>query len=421
MSGRQQHARIPAPDIQRADAFRAVDLVRRDRGQIDLELVHVERHLPDHLHGVGVEQHALLFRDRANRRERLDDADLVVGGHDRDEDGLGGDGVSQLVEVDEAVLLHRQIGDPVAVLLEPLARVDHRLVLGDRGDDVIALLPVHLGDALDREVVGLGRAAREHDLLGVGADEIRDLLARLVDGLLGRPSERMVPAGGVAEMLGEVGQHRVHDTRIHGRRRVIVEINRKFDGHDCFSPIGHAWRPPMGSTRTHVGRPLGPASSQVRMQHGRPRRCRPRGVRRQLGDRALAKRRQNPLANPPERIAHVALRKLLALTVVGRRTGGHRHRAVDRLNHVGDRNLPAATATADSRRACPGATPAARAAPAAAALSPSARSGCRTARRFRERSTIRDRRAGPDASWPSARNQPFSRASAYGNGRNTTA
>ena len=207
----------------------------RDRGQVDLELVDVERHLADHLDGVGVKQHALLFRDRPNRRERLDDADLVVGGHDRDEDGLVGDRVSQLVEIDEAVLLHRQIGDAVAVLLEPLARVDHGFVLGHRRDDVIALLPVHLGDALDREVVGLGRAAREHDLFRVGADEIRDLLARRVDGLLGGPAERMVPAGGVAEMLREERQHRVHDTRIDGRRRVIVEINRKFDGHFVLS------------------------------------------------------------------------------------------------------------------------------------------------------------------------------------------
>ena len=39
---------------------------------------------------------------------------------------------SQLVEADPAVLLHRQIGDAVAVLLETLAGVDHRLVLGDR-------------------------------------------------------------------------------------------------------------------------------------------------------------------------------------------------------------------------------------------------------------------------------------------------
>ena len=49
----------------------------------------------------------------------------------RDEDRLVGDRGAQLVEADAAVLLHRQIGDAVAVLLEALARVDHRLVLGD--------------------------------------------------------------------------------------------------------------------------------------------------------------------------------------------------------------------------------------------------------------------------------------------------
>ena len=60
---------------------------------------------------------------------------------------------AQLVEADAAVLLHRQIRDAVAVLLEALARVDHRLVLGDARDDVVALLAIHLGHALDREVV----------------------------------------------------------------------------------------------------------------------------------------------------------------------------------------------------------------------------------------------------------------------------
>ena len=69
------------------------------------------------------------------------------------EDRLVGDRRAQLVEADAAVLLHRQIRDAVAVLLEALARVDHRLVLGDARDDVVALLAVHLGDALDRQVV----------------------------------------------------------------------------------------------------------------------------------------------------------------------------------------------------------------------------------------------------------------------------
>src|SRR5207247_9255486 len=68
--------------------------------------------------------------------------------------------------------------DAVAVLLEPLARIDDRLVLGDRRDDVVALLAVHLGDALDRQIVRLGRAARDDNLLRVRPDEIGDLLDR---------------------------------------------------------------------------------------------------------------------------------------------------------------------------------------------------------------------------------------------------
>ena len=79
-------------------------------------------------------------------------------------------------------------------------------------DDVVALLAIHLGDALDRQVVGLGRAAREDDLLRVRADEIGNLLARLLDRLFGLPAERMVAAGGVAEVLRE-------DTAASPRRR----------------------------------------------------------------------------------------------------------------------------------------------------------------------------------------------------------
>ena len=91
----------------------------------------------------------------------------------RDEDGLvgafGDDGALELVEVDEAVGLHGQIGDVVALLLELLAGVEDGLVLGDLGDDVVAALAVHLGDALDGEVVGLGGAGGEDDLLGGGS------------------------------------------------------------------------------------------------------------------------------------------------------------------------------------------------------------------------------------------------------------
>ena len=43
------------------------------------------------------------------------------------------------LEVDQAVLLHRQVGDLEAFLLELAAGIEHALVLGHGGDDVVAL------------------------------------------------------------------------------------------------------------------------------------------------------------------------------------------------------------------------------------------------------------------------------------------
>ena len=136
---------------------------------------------------------------------------------------------SQLVEADQPVLLDRQIGDAIALFFEPLAGINHRLVFGDTGDDVIALLAIHLGDALDGQIVGLGRAAREDDFLGVGANQIADLFTGVLDRFFRFPSKRMITAGGVAKVIGEVRQHRLDHARIDRRRGVIVHVDRKLD------------------------------------------------------------------------------------------------------------------------------------------------------------------------------------------------
>ena len=108
----------------------------------------------------------------------------------------------------------RQVRDLEALALEALAGVEHALVLGLDGDDVVALLLVEAGRALDREVVRLGRARGEHDLLAVAADQRGDLPARVLDRGLGGPAEDVVAAGGVAEVLREERQHRLDDARI---------------------------------------------------------------------------------------------------------------------------------------------------------------------------------------------------------------
>ena len=45
----EQHARIAAPDVERADTFRAIRLVSRQRHQIHLRGLYVERHFTETL------------------------------------------------------------------------------------------------------------------------------------------------------------------------------------------------------------------------------------------------------------------------------------------------------------------------------------------------------------------------------------
>ena len=93
------------------------------------------------------------------------------------------------------------------MLLQPLASVEDRLVLGDQGDDVVALSR-NLGDALMARL-SLSVAPQVKTIsLAVGADQLGDLLAGVLDRLLGLPAERVVPARGVAELAGEIRQHR---------------------------------------------------------------------------------------------------------------------------------------------------------------------------------------------------------------------
>ena len=70
-------------------------------------------------------------------------------------------------------------------------------------------------------------AGGEDDLLGGGADQPRNLLARRLHGLLRLPAKGVVAAGRIAELGGEVGHHRLQNPRIERGGGVIVHINRQ--------------------------------------------------------------------------------------------------------------------------------------------------------------------------------------------------
>ena len=63
-------------------------------------------------------------------------------------------------------------------------------MLSDRGDDVVALLAIHLGDTLDGEVVAFRGARGEDDLLRSRANQLGDVLTRRARPLLPPPIQR---------------------------------------------------------------------------------------------------------------------------------------------------------------------------------------------------------------------------------------
>src|SRR5208282_3514810 len=192
---RQPDARAFGAYVQRADSLGSVNLVPAHRQQVDSVLVDVDWNLADRLDRVAVENDPLLFRELADFANRMNRADLVVRVHDRDQHGLVGNRPADRIRIDHSVLVDRQIGDRrLALALQRSAAIEHSLVLGHAGDDVVALFLVELDDALDRQVVGLGRAAGENDFLRLGVDNRRDLIARLVDSFFGFPSKAVVAA-----------------------------------------------------------------------------------------------------------------------------------------------------------------------------------------------------------------------------------
>src|SRR3954465_6899109 len=97
-------------NIKRARSLRAICLVSRNRKQIDLLADHINWNLSDGLSSIGMQDHSTLAAEFAYFRDRLQHSDLVVCSHDRDQDGRVIYGLAKLVQINEPVLPHRQVG-----------------------------------------------------------------------------------------------------------------------------------------------------------------------------------------------------------------------------------------------------------------------------------------------------------------------
>ena len=226
----QAHARF-APHIQRTDTFGAVGLVCRERHQVDLELLQVDYHFAGSLRRIDVEQHAFFTADFADGRDVLNNTDLVVHQHHRHQRGIGTQCSLEFAQIDQTVRLRFEIGGSKALPLQLTHGVEYRLVLGLHGDDVLALVCVEMRSAFDSQVVGFSRAGCPYDLLRIGIDQSRNLFTRTLHRLIGYPTKRVRPRSRIAELLGQVGNHRLGYARIDRRSRGIIQIDGKMKCH----------------------------------------------------------------------------------------------------------------------------------------------------------------------------------------------
>ena len=148
--------------------------------QVDVHRFDVDRDVADGLNRVGMEKDLLFAADSAQFGDRLNRADFVVGHHDGNERRLRGDGCRQRFLRDEAFAVYGQIGDGKALFFQAFCRMQNRVVLDLRGDDVSAALFIFIGCAEKDVVIRFRAAAGENDFVGFGVDNGGNRLARFV-------------------------------------------------------------------------------------------------------------------------------------------------------------------------------------------------------------------------------------------------
>ena len=129
-------------DIESPDALGTIQLMPPERDMRSTwQVIDIAGNLPCALHGIAVEPHAMLAGDSTqwpltDRRRRFH----CWRTHHGDQHGVRGNGLANVIRIDQAHAIHRHI----CVTLKPLfsralTAIQHRLVPSGGGDDMVAL------------------------------------------------------------------------------------------------------------------------------------------------------------------------------------------------------------------------------------------------------------------------------------------
>ena len=226
----QQGAGVPdpRPDIQRAHALGAADLVAGDGDEVGPQGLGGEGHLQKALDGVGVQQRLGVFRRQApgDAGDGVDVSQFVVHHHDGYQGRVRPDGGEHLLRRDAAPSVGGEIRHLIALLFHPAAGFQDGAVLHGGGDDVAAQVAVVPAGRLDGPVVPLRAAGGEKQPPGVAAQGLRHGFPPGLHLLFHVQPQRVLGAG-VAEAFRQNGVHGVRHLPGHRRGGGVVQIDHR--------------------------------------------------------------------------------------------------------------------------------------------------------------------------------------------------
>src|SRR3990170_4416003 len=105
--------------------------------QVNAELIDIDLYVPRRLDGIGMEINASFTSHLTDFSNRLDGAHLIIGMHHRNQNGFVGDSLFDIVRVHQTLLIHLEVGNGSAPLLQELAGLQYSMVFDGAGDNVI--------------------------------------------------------------------------------------------------------------------------------------------------------------------------------------------------------------------------------------------------------------------------------------------
>src|SRR5262249_25724518 len=145
-----------------------MEFMGTDGNQVRVELAYAfEGLFAEPLHCVGVEEQAVASANCAQLGDRLDRSDFVIGGHNRNQDGVRSNRLFQGINQHQTGSIYRQVGSFKTFLFcQIFDAVKDGVVLDGGCDNVPAFRLQEPGDAENGQIGALGSAAGENNLTG---------------------------------------------------------------------------------------------------------------------------------------------------------------------------------------------------------------------------------------------------------------